>query len=685
MNNRSKILDLVLSNKPGPSCVVEPVTQPLSVIDPLHPPIHLEITTIGCTYLKARTDNSFPNFQRANYDSINTYLKEQNWIELFTNCDNVNKMLGIFYNILENAIDKFVPSHKPPSHKYPIWFSKDLIKTLKRKETCRQRYRIYNNPLDKLRLDTLNKMSDRLLTDCYRLYISSVEDMMGTNIKSFWSFIKSKRRGTSTYPDTISHESIKSSNGTEICNIYANFFSSVYSKVTDNKNANYPLNYDSADGGEILTAVSLEQNTIIAKMKCMDPNKGAGPDGIPVVFITKCISNLVTPLELIFKKSLDTGTFPAAWKEAKVVPVYKDGDSSMASNYRPISILSAFAKLFESLLCPIIQSHIKQSITHHQHGFVPNRSTCTNLVSFTEVIVETLDTQGQVDVIYTDFSKAFDRVSHDILVSKLAGFGFAGPFLSWLGSYLRERSFYVVMGGYKSTMHRILSGVPQGSHLGPTLFNIFVNDIVNCFSNSTPFLYADDLKFCRSIKTPTESVLLQEDINRLVACCDNNGMSLNIKKCFHIKFTRKLYTIQSTYKVLNEHIQEVNVVKDLGVLFDKKLTFVPHIDHIIKKASKMLGFIIRNGKVFRKSQTKKLLYNTLVRSVLEYCSVVWQPHYATHNLRIERIQKRFMWSLVRSSKLAKRSISYKERLDHFGISSLQTRRDMMDLQFVFNF
>lgn len=239
------------------------------------------------------------------------------------------------------------------------------------------------------------------------------------------------------------------------------------------------------------------------------------------------------------------------------------------------------------------------------------------------------------------------------------------------------------MDGYDSELYEIMSGVPQGSHLGPVLFNIFVNDITDCFNNSTVFLYADDLKFARTINSISDIVLLQDDINRLVDWCDRNGMLLNIKKCFHMKFTRKHNITQSTYTISHETIRELDVVRDLGVVFDAKLTFIPHIDYVVKQASKMLGFIIRNGKVFRNKKTKILLYNALVRSKLEYCSIVWRPHYATHNLRIERVQKRFMWHLSRATPLARRKVSYQTRLTHFKMTSLLTRKDLLDLKFMY--
>ena len=186
-------------------------------------------------------------------------------------------------------------------------------------------------------------------------------------------------------------------------------------------------------------------------------------------------------------------------------------------------------------------------------------------------------------------SKAFDRVPHDILLKKLAAYGFIGPIIKWFSSYLEHRTFYVVLNGYKSNIQVCSSGVPQGSHLGPSLFNIFINDIIVCFQNSSPYIFADDLKFIRAVGTLDDSILLQKDIDRLVEWCNENGMSLNAAKCRHIKFTRNVQFVPSFYSIKETILEEVTTLKDLGIVLDSKLTFLPHSEQTIKKASKKYG------------------------------------------------------------------------------------------------
>ncbi|KAA5593060.1 hypothetical protein F3G61_30925, partial [Pseudomonas aeruginosa] len=209
-------------------------------------------------------------------------------------------------------------------------------------------------------------------------------------------------------------------------------------------------------------------------------------------------------------------------------------------------------------------------------------------------------------------------------------------------SYLNQRPSQVVIDGHSSNPFIASSGVPQGSILGPLFFNIFINEITNLFKYSTCYLFADDLKIMRVINDVNDAELLQRDIDKLVDWCQINIMYLNISKCLHIKFTLKRNIIPTQYHISGECLSEVSQTRDLGVELDTKLNFTKHIDKIIDAANKSLSFVLRNGKEFKKVSTTLLLYNSYVRSKLDYCSSVWCPTYKTHINRIERIQKKLL-------------------------------------------
>lgn len=214
------------------------------------------------------------------------------------------------------------------------------------------------------------------------------------------------------------------------------------------------------------------------------------------------------PLAHIFNASLQQGIFPREWKLSFVTPIHKDGLRSDVSNYRPICIQSALAKLFEKLILPQLTQFFSDIITPKQHGFIGGRSTTSNLFTYIGYILNAMNNGYKVHAVYTDFSKAFDRVNHDILLQKLDAIGVRGNALKWINSYLVGRKIQVRVDGHLSSNYDVKTGVPQGSHLGPILFNIFINDIGVNF-NSEYLLYADDLKIYRRITSNSDSQALQ--------------------------------------------------------------------------------------------------------------------------------------------------------------------------------
>jgi hypothetical protein len=678
-NFQNTLLDLLFTDLTN--CKVFESLDVLSKVDNYHPPLYIDIYLGDVCNLEYNPNHTKLSFHGADYSAINDYFSNIIWEEQFSQYTDINQMVTHFYIMIREVISKYVPQKKNYNYKkFPPWFSKSLIKRIREKKNILNRYKKYNNPLDRIELDTLSRRCARLNTTCYNAYMTAIEDKISKNIKAFWSYANSKRNGRSLYPVTMTNGDITVSDGPSICSLFANRFAKVYSNLPQ-PNSSYSRSINASS--LVFSGVFISVEEVEGVLKSLNTEKGAGPDGIPSIFLKKCASSIAMPLCIMYNASLASGTFPDEWKIAKVVPVFKSGDNDLVDNYRPISVLSTMSKVFEILICQFVYEHVKPFITVHQHGFVKSRSTATNLVSFVENLTEAIDGHQEIDVVYTDLCKAFDKVSHEILIKKLSAFGIQGTLLNWFKSYLNNREFFVVVNGFQSEKCKIESGVPQGSNLGPVLFNIFINDIVDYISHSTPYLYADDLKLLKIIKTKQDPLLLQKDLNSVSHWCDLNGMQLNVAKCFHVKFTRRHNNIDSAYYLNGAKIQEVDHINDLGVIIDKKLTFGAHLENIIKKASNMLGFIIRISKGFRKLQTRRLLYNSLVLSILEYCSVVWRPHYACHSLRLERIQKRYLWHLSYLTNTYKKGYSHRNRQIHFKYPSLENRRIILDLTFLY--
>ena len=387
---------------------------------------------------------------------------------------------------------------------------------------------------------------------------------------------------------------------------------------------------------------------------------------------------MARPLHLIFNKSLSLGTFPDFWKTSFIVPIHKSGNRANIQNYRPVSIISTIPKIFEKIITGHLSPLFKNSIINQQLGFRVGKNTELHLISYVDTLFEALEGGFEVHSVYTDFSKAFDRVPHGILLQKLQAYGLSGPIFEWIRSYLTDRRQLVRVNNFVSSEILVPSGVPQGSHIGPLLFNLFINDVINCFKSSEFSLFADDMKVFKAVGDLDDCLALQDDLDRFAAWCNANCMDLNIKKCKFIKFSRLHYSYNFQYHIEGQELSEVDTLRDLGVTLDRSLSFTKHLSEIIGKSFKMLGFIKRHTREFSNICSLKILYCALVRTHLEYASCVWNPHYITHVRRIEKIQTKFL-KYINFKFRNNIDFNYGDLCTELNLLPLASRRDNRDL------
>nr|CAH7750893.1 unnamed protein product [Callosobruchus chinensis] len=472
------------------------------------------------------------------------------------------------------------------------------------------------------------------LREKHKAFLNKVENDINANINVFWNHVNKKRKSNNTV-QFLNHNNEPIENS-KVAECFAKYFSSVFSpgKATYSNTPNVKAHIDPLRFQPIISSEYAQAAT-----KKLKPKKAAGVDGIPPYIIKGCSEWLETPLLHIFNLSLKTGIFPSHWKLCLCTPIHKDGDQSNVENYRCISILCAPAKAYEQTIYNRVCRHVENSINESQHGFIARRSVNTNLVIFSNYIFETFEMKAQLDTIYTDFSKAFDKVNHDILIAKLADFGIEH---SIFRSYLRDRQFILRSNGHLSQKYSINSGVPQGSNLGPLLFLLFINDLPNVLKYSKCLLYADFFKFFRKIATVRDCVHLQKDIDNVLQWSVMNQLSCNLRKCHVISFTLNKNVINFNYLMSNANLIRNYSVKDLGVTYSSKFSFSLHIEKISSSALKMLGFVIRNPYDFNDIDVIKLLYNTLVRSKLDYASVIWANLPQVYVQTVEKVQNKFL-------------------------------------------
>ena len=387
---------------------------------------------------------------------------------------------------------------------------------------------------------------------------------------------------------------------------------------------------------------------------------------------------------MIFAQSLGTGVFPELWKSSRITPIFKANDKFNVINYRPILILNSMAKLFESFVTSYLSNSFSSVISDYPHGFVQNKSTVTNLAILSHYINRALEHKHIVDVIYMDFAKAFDKVPHLLLIRKLKAYGVHGPILNWLSSYLHRRTQYVDLFGHGSSEFEISSGVPQGFHLGPLLFLIFINDLPNFIKFCKLLLFADDTKIFLEISTSDDLTLLQDDLNSFSNWCEANYMSLNISKCKVVRYSNRRNVINAVYSLQGIQLETSSEIRDLGVVFQSNCKFTTHIRNIGKKALRTLGFINRSLRFIQPS-TFKTLYDSLVRSILKYASPIWCPYTKSDIRYLEKIQHRFLRQLafLNGEPLSRTDHDYSHIQNRFHVQSLERRRSSSDVILLF--
>lgn len=581
--------------------------------------------------------------------------------------------MSALYHEIDQTIQKHVPI-KSKGSKFPFWFSHELKTEINRKERAHRAWKKTSLTNDYQKFSELREKCKTLLEQCHEIYIDQLQNNLSKNIKLFWAYTKSKKQ-TNTYPNEFIFQQKNAADPNSISDMFSAYFQTTYT----NHSTVFPLNHTANNASPTNNHQEITPQEVEEILSRLDENKNGGPDQLSNYFIKKVREHLAHPLSIIFNKSLKHGIFPNQFKYGYITPIYKKGDKNMIINYRPVCLLNTFSLVFEKLVLKNIRPIINRHICHQQHGFMPRRSTASNLNKYVSMIAETLDRGQEVHAIYTDFSKAFDTVDHGILIHKLKKIGLNANLIKWFISYVTNRKLSVIFGGAKSTSFSPKSGVPQGSVLGPILFTIFINDLGDDLKCEF-LMFADDIKIFKVVGSRREEQELQNDLNTLSLWCRNNKMVLNVEKCHFMEFSNRIRQNTSRYYINDTELVKVEQIRDLGVVFDNKLKFDSHIDGIINKTYKMLGFISRLTKDFKKSDCLQMLYNTLVRSNLEYCTTVWSPNHELHILKLERIQKSYTRLLF--FRLSKPNQTYDVRLKHLKMLSLGWRRLCFDMDLI---
>lgn len=603
-NDNGRILDLFFTNNYNDS-TVQIASHRLLPDETHHKALEISITNVKYLINGTPTHSTKLtfNFRRIDYFNMNAFLNDVDWEGAFGNA-NIEENVKLFYDIIDEGLNLHAPLSTQFHKGTRIPWENKLVKNLKhKKKKAHQNYVKSNRSHTSFALfSNIRRLYNQAANKAKSNYMSKTEH----SLKSFFRFVN-ERRKTGSIPTMMQFNSKQANNTIDIANLFADFFGSVYSTSPQNVDTPAIVTISNLNDSLHIPRFVFTDADIASALQKLDSSFDSGPDGLPQAFLKSCAHTLALPLKILFNKSLASTTFPSLWKISFVRPLYKNGSRSDISNYRGIAKLSAIPKLFESIICKHIYFHCQSVIPDAQHGFVRSKSTTSNLIEFASFVYEAFDERSQVDTFYADISKAFDRIDHKLLCQKLYLFGFPPYWIEWIRSYLIGRTQMISVNEAFSNELPACSGVPQGSHLGPLLFILFISDIGLVIKHCRYMLYADDLKLFIKINSPEDCLNMQEDINSVCAWGLRNKLPLNIKKCYTYSFFRCSVQVQFEYTINGSNLSRPDLILDLGVTFDQKLSFIPHINRVIAKAYAMLGFVIRCSREFKDPDTLKAL------------------------------------------------------------------------------
>ena len=450
----------------------------------------------------------------------------------------------------------------------------------------------------------------------------------------------------------IKQDDTEITNSYEIANAFNTYFTTIGESLANElpQSDIDPISYLNP----VNSSFSLEKlnvETVIESLKAVNSNKATGPDNIPGRVLKIAAEFLFPSLTAIFNRSLSMGIYPDDWKMARVLPIFKSGEKSDLGNYRPISIISAIAKVFGRLVYDQFYTYLtsNQLINSYQSGFRPTYSTLTSLLETTNNWCVNIDRGLLNGVVFIDLRKAFDTIDHEILLSKLKAHGVDDLALVWFRSYLTDRKQRCFVNGQFSNSSFITKGVPEGSIIGPLLFLVYINDLPNCLNEGFPRMFADDT----NISFINLENLINFELQSLNRWLLANKLSLNIAKTeFMVIGSRQRLATFDDHElcvtVNGASVKQVKSSKTLGITLDENLTWRNHVDAITKKISSGIGALKRvRGLIDQETANKA--YQGFIEPYFSYCATVWDGLGDTLSDRLQKLQNRAARVITRSS------------------------------------
>ena len=608
------------------------------------------------------------SWSKGDYDSFSDALFEVDWELLFDGL-NSSDCYHIFCAIVLEMVPEFVP--KQGLRRKDGWLARPPGSLVRRLKSSWRRFKELRAEFGRshsVAQEAFNVYREVNLEykNYSRLHQEKHEkrliELLPVAPKAFHSYLRSRKKGCPSVGP------LKDTNGNVISEqermsaIFAEAFTSIY---IEDRPRN-PHVYQSSTAA--MVEITLSYEVVFEKLKGLNASSSAGPDGIHPRVLFSYARVLALPLSIIFTRSLNEGILPDAWKLSRVVPIFKEGSKASPLNYRPVSMTSMPCKVMERILVDHIVEYLEENslLANGQFGFRQGRGVEDQLLLMYGEVVNRVDSGEVVDVVYLDFSKAFDVVNHEVMIEKLALLGFSPQILSWVRAFLVGRRMFVSVGSGDSALNLVKSGVPQGSVLGPLLFLIYVNTLAAGL-NCKWYAYADDFKLY-SVGTVGSVNILQGDLDIFADRAASWNLNLNLDKCVVMRFgVRGIERDRLCYNLRGQSLSFVESHKDLGIVVDVGLRFHLHVSRVVRKANGLLNQLL-SGTVCRESGFMVTLFVSHIRPMMDFGARLWNVGYLGDVRKLERIQRRW---LMQTTGMA--DSRYGERLQALRLFSVHGR------------